>query len=648
MIAKHIPMRAARRSSFQELVSYITHAKDKVIRVGEVRVTNCHQQEARDAVLEVLATQLQNKRACSDKTYHLLISFDAGDRPSVQALREIEDELCEALEFGEHQRVSALHADTDNLHLHVAINKIHPKRLTIHNPHSDYQALAAACQRLELVHGLVPTNHETITRGAHSAARDMEHAAGMESLLGWIRRECLENLRAAENWQALHQVLGSNGLVLREQGNGFVLSDQEGRAVKASSIARDLSKARLVKRLGPFEADREQQIPAARAMRAMRTYSPRPMPAGQGQGGTEDLYCRYQAEQDSNRQARSRMRRELRQQKQDQLSQAKEKARARRGLIRELDCDSLSRRVLYHQASSSLRESVQAIHGQHRAQRELMLDPVKPLAWFDWLAARAAMNDKEALAALRQRRHRAQRKANCLPGTIRQGRGEAGMEEAGFEGASEMFPGLKIDGVNRQGTIIYSDGESAIRDSGDRLEVSEGITQQGLEIALAMAMRRFGRNIAINGDGAFRERVLQTANALGLDIAFSDRTEVPAQLVVLPNEARPPKPESAPLDSVDPGLEAARRYIVEREMRRQQIAGIPRHVLGELKPHAEIRYAGWRKVDGQFLLLAKTGQDEIAVMPMDAAMMARLSRMKLGEKIPLDDNRVIQSKGLRR
>ena len=78
MIAKHIPMRSARRSSFQELVAYITHAKDKTVRVGEVRVTNCHQQEAQDAVLEVLATQLQNKRACSDKTYHLLISFDAG------------------------------------------------------------------------------------------------------------------------------------------------------------------------------------------------------------------------------------------------------------------------------------------------------------------------------------------------------------------------------------------------------------------------------------------------------------------------------------------------------------------------------------------------------------------------------------------
>ena len=82
----------------------------------------------------------------------------------------------------------------------------------------------------------------------------MEHAAGVESLLGWIRRECLNELRQAQGWAALHQALGRNGLVMREQGNGLIVSDQEGRTVKASSIARDLSKAQLVKRFGPFES----------------------------------------------------------------------------------------------------------------------------------------------------------------------------------------------------------------------------------------------------------------------------------------------------------------------------------------------------------------------------------------------------------
>jgi hypothetical protein len=310
---------------------------------------------------------------------------------------------------------------------------------------------------------------------------------------------------------------------------------------------------------------------------------------------------------------------------------------------------------------------MEAIHGRYREQRELLLFPVKPLAWFDWLAARAAVNDREALVALRRRKHRAARRANCLLGSLQQGRGEAGAEEAGFEGASEMFPGMKIDGVTRQGTIIYVDGESAIRDSGNRLEVSEGIKQEGLEIALAMAIKRFGRNIAIEGDTAFRDRVLHTACALKLDIAFTDRTRR-TETRLLPDEMQngrkePEQFDADPMeqaqrsaghdgrasrDSADAGIEAARRYIAERELKRQRIPGIPRHVLGELKPQAEMVYGGWRRVDGQFLLLASSGTDEVIVIPVDAATIARAAQARRGEVILLEGRALDQSRGLGR
>jgi hypothetical protein len=632
VIAKHIPMKSARRSSFKELVAYITHSKDKAVRIGAVRVTHCHQEDAADAVNEVLATQLQNRRACGDKTYHLLISFDAGDCPSPQALRTIEDEVCAALGFKDHQRVSCVHTDTDNLHIHVAINKIHPGKLTIHDPYGDYQVLGAVCQRLELAHGLVQTNHETLTQGARSRALDMEHAAGVESLLGWIRRECLEDLRQAQGWVALHEILGRNGLALREQGNGFVISDQEGRAVKASSIARDLSKAPLVKRLGSFEPpDR-----LVRAARVGRTYQPRPISAAEGQDGTEDLYRGYQAEQARRSEARKKIKAELREQKHSQLSEIRDRARRSRGLIRGLECDRLSKRLLYHQADAVLRTDSEIIRDRHRDQYAAQLQELKPLMWFDWLAQRAALNDAEALAALRRRRQCAARRANALLGMTRQDRG------------GEIVQGLEIDGVTKQGTIIYRDGKSAIRDSGGRIEVSDGITQQGLEVALSMAVQRFGQHIAIEGDTAFRERVLHTAKALKLDVAFADRTRQQTQSAVLPDmqmEQGDAKREPRQLDKDNPAEQAARRYITEREASRQQIGGIPRHVLGEPGPQAEIRYAGWRRVDGQFLLLARTGPEEITVIPADAALVARVSGARLGEAIRLDQP--VESRGLR-
>ena len=83
---------------------------------------------------EIAATQGLNTRAKSDRTYHLLVSLRAGENPDAQTLRMIEERFCKELGYAEHQRISVVHHDTDNVHIHVAINKIHPTSLTLHDP----------------------------------------------------------------------------------------------------------------------------------------------------------------------------------------------------------------------------------------------------------------------------------------------------------------------------------------------------------------------------------------------------------------------------------------------------------------------------------------------------------------------------------
>ena len=663
MIAKHIPMKSGRRSSFRELVAYITHAKDKAVRIGEVRVTNCHQQDAQDAVLEVLATQLRNQRACSDKTYHLLISFPAGESPSAEALRSIEIEVCNALGFGEHQRVSAMHTDTDNLHIHVAINKIHPKTLAIHNPYCDYKALGAVCERLEHVHSLIHTNHQTIAPGARNRALDVEYLAGVESLLGWIRRECLDELRQAQSWAELHQYLSRNGLALQERGNGLVVADREGRMVKASSIARDLSKAQLEKRFGPFEtidaqlqASRRQKSQVQKVEKVDRAYQPRPVLRD---SGTDALYQRYLTEQARRRSARAQIRQELRTQKHSLVSQAKDRAKLRRNVIKQLDCDRFMKRMLYRQAGSALHEEIGSIHARQRAAHEEKFSHARSLSWFDWLAERAGMGDAQALAALRRRQRAAFGRANTLLAAqeeVGQGRALQGKKDCvshagtGIDGASHAgIDGARIDSVTKQGTLIYTHGhthgKSAIRDSGNRLEVSEAVRQDGLELALAMAMKRFGQSIRIEGDAAFRQRVLSTAKALQLDIRFDGMRQAELKgeqgraQEASTAEIRCQAPEaSGNVPSLgSPGEAAARRYIAERETKRQRIPDIPRHVLGEMKLQVNMRYAGWRRVDGQFLLLAQMSAEEIAVIPVEADVIARVSGLRRNDVIALDN-----------
>ena len=101
MIAKHVPMKSVRKSDFADLVKYLIDEQQKRERVTGVSVTNCHADRPDAAILEVLNTQAQNKRAESDKTYHLIVSFRAGEQPDAATLQAIERRICEGLGYGE-------------------------------------------------------------------------------------------------------------------------------------------------------------------------------------------------------------------------------------------------------------------------------------------------------------------------------------------------------------------------------------------------------------------------------------------------------------------------------------------------------------------------------------------------------------------
>lgn len=253
MIAKHIPMRSSNKSDFSGLVRYLTDTQSKEHRLGQVRLTNCDADSIRDAICEVLATQQTNTRAKGDKTYHLIISFRAGEQVNSDVLSKIEERICESLGFGEHQRISAVHNDTDNLHVHVAINKIHPSRHTIHEPYYSHRTLAEQCERLEKAFGLQQDNHIPNQNRSAARAADMERHSGIESLIGWIKRECINEIKAAQTWSELHATLCQNGLTLSAKGYGLVISSGTGVTIKASTLDRNLSKPKLESRFGAFQ-----------------------------------------------------------------------------------------------------------------------------------------------------------------------------------------------------------------------------------------------------------------------------------------------------------------------------------------------------------------------------------------------------------
>ena len=135
-------MKSPQKSRYGRLVTYLLDPQGKKkTRVGEVVITNCVSTDTTWASREIAATQWLNTRAKSPRTYHLIISLRDGANPEAQTLRMIEERFCNALGYAEHQRVSVVHHDTANVHIHVAINKIHPRTLTLHDPIRDYITL---------------------------------------------------------------------------------------------------------------------------------------------------------------------------------------------------------------------------------------------------------------------------------------------------------------------------------------------------------------------------------------------------------------------------------------------------------------------------------------------------------------------------
>jgi hypothetical protein len=329
----------------------------------------------------------------------------------------------------------------------------------------------------------------------------MERHSGIESLIGWIQRECLGQLQGAQSWAELHQALGDNGLEIRERANGLIITD--GRImVKASSISRDLSKAKLEARLGAFEPALE-----IGAIKPLRRYEPRPVRTGVD---TSELYAKYRTEQERSGREQQAQWLVARAQKTHAIDAAKRAGRLKHTAIKLMVRGGIGKRALYALAGKGLKDEIHKIVRQYNAERELIQKSYRREAWADWLRRRATEGDGAALAALRAREGAQGLKGNTMTGQNRR-----------LNGAFEAT-NARVDSITKKGTIIYRIGASAIRDDGAKLAVSRGATEAGLEAALRMGMQRYGSRLTVNGSDEFKAQIATVAAKTRLPITFAD------------------------------------------------------------------------------------------------------------------------------
>ena len=498
MIARKIPMQTVSKSSFARLANYISDTQNKEHRVGDVRITNCISDNIEWAKQEIQATQNKNTRSTSDKTYHLLLSFPSGEILTPKQLYEIEDRFCKALGYGEHQRISAIHTDTDNLHMHIAINKIHPKTYNSYEPFNDYKILSSVCTLVEQQYDLERTNHINAKTHSQNRAQDMERFSGLESMVGWIKRECLEELNQAKSWDELNKVLRESNLYIRVKGNGFVIGDRSSNfEVKASSVDRSLSKPSLENRFGEFTSS-EDFIDDNKPKRSYQKE-----PVYKGRIDTTELYSTYLNERKQFSTQRKDKFKKLKDAHDKKILAAKMSAQFKRNVIKILARGG-AKKIAYAAISFELKKKLKEINSEYKANRDSLYSKTRPLIWNDWLKKEAMNGDELAAKVLQQQNFRKSKQ----------------YIQGDSDHKIDSSLSINIDSITRRGSFILK--TPGIRDVGKRIDITQKSNDESILEALKLAQKKYGNKLKIEGDDLFKQQIVRVAAKSKLNIQFDN------------------------------------------------------------------------------------------------------------------------------
>lgn len=202
---------------------------------------------------------------------HWILSWPKGEVPTARQFDEAVVLFLDELGLPEHQVVYAAHQDTENVHLHMVINRVHPDTVRVIKPNRgfDHEAGQRAIARIEHVQGWKPERGARYAvspdgsiaripkagpaaRKPSQRARDIEVWSGERSAERICIEEAAPRMAAASTWADLHRELAAIGIEYRRKGSGGVLVVGE-IVVKASSAGRGCSLPLLSKRLGAFE-----------------------------------------------------------------------------------------------------------------------------------------------------------------------------------------------------------------------------------------------------------------------------------------------------------------------------------------------------------------------------------------------------------
>lgn len=464
------------------LFEYMLDQNNGMEKVEAYNFSNCSFENQEDNIAEILNTQALNTTSKQDKTMHLVVSFQEDEHPSFEVMKSIEIELMKALGMEKHQRLSVVHSNTNNLHMHIAVNKVDPDTMKVKNPYNDVKILQETAIKLERKFGLKIDNHISSNDKGQNKYNKHTMSCDFET---WVKTKLnaeVSMLLAANKttFQDLRRCLAKYDLEFCERRKGFVISSKSEKLFcKASSVHRELSKQALEKRFGKnlnlkptFEIEEKQPTKSK-----FNKFEGMP---------THPLYEKYK-EADEQR---------------------------RKKLKLGLDFIELRRNELNKLVKSSNFDKKTIIYS--KTQRALLKNKVgklykeyKKRSFRDFLLDEALSGNQEAIRMLRITKPKFDLSENTLSSKTDK---------------AQIFE--DADFISKEGYIVYKgNGKSKIIDKGQFIKISMLEDDRELLLkSLLVSMERFGKNLNITGNDKFKKDVLDIVNEYSLNVVFKDQS----------------------------------------------------------------------------------------------------------------------------
>ncbi len=455
---------------------------------------------------EMIALAESNTRS-PDPVRHYVVSWREGEVPTDDQVREAVGIIQKEMGLEGLQMFYGLHADTDNYHLHLMVNRIDPATEKARDICGGYDVdgLHRAVALIEHKQGwqveankrfVVLENGEvakimddgkTITVSQQKRDREVQH--GEKSALRLAQEQAAPILKNAQSWRQVHEDLASIGMRYEKKGSGAVILVGED-AVKASDVSSAFTLSKMQKRLGEYQAPEPDMAVSERPREALDDVT-RDM--GWKDYNAERL--RYAA---TRKQAKTELDAEIKQLRTDlyQQQQAKRKGTLdgdwrNRGTERNVTAHLLA--VEQAKAKAELESKIKAMR---EANRESF--PASFESFESWLKRSKGM---DAVEAWRNR--------------------ESVARTIGTDEGMEPKDIRNYEPVVRNKEILYSNKTTDMVDFVDRGQKIDFLNRNDDAVlaGLQLSQQRFGKSLTLYGADDFKAQAVRLAVANGITIA---------------------------------------------------------------------------------------------------------------------------------